>query len=181
MPPGLLHIIFSALHFLLRCTFCLQISLWKQSWRDWKPLYSIGCMLFCVCTSTLDFTRFSYWIDTLVLKLREILTATVLHHPFRFDTNARLQGHGGILCIFAKEVPEGVAVAEGFLVLLLRSIKTRIVSRILKLSWKNVQGRVALTEPLTKKFLLLLQRWQVVAPLGISVFSYHSECLDWLI
>ena len=38
----------------------------------------------CVCAGTLDLTRFSYWIDTLVLKLREILTAAVLHHPFLF-------------------------------------------------------------------------------------------------
>ena len=32
----------------------------------------------------MDLTRFSYWIDTLVLKLKEILTAPVLHHPFLF-------------------------------------------------------------------------------------------------
>ena len=33
----------------------------------------------------------SYWIDTLVLKLREILISTLLHHPFLFKlkTNAR--------------------------------------------------------------------------------------------
>ena len=32
----------------------------------------------------------SYWIDTLVLKLREILISTLLHHPFLFKgkTNA---------------------------------------------------------------------------------------------
>ena len=32
----------------------------------------------------------SYWIDTFVLKLREILTSTLLHHPFLFKgkTNA---------------------------------------------------------------------------------------------
>ena len=77
-------------YFLLRCTFRLQISLCNQSWRDWQPLYSVGCKLFCVCAGTLDLTRFSYWIDTLVLKLREILTAPVLHHPFLFKgkTNA---------------------------------------------------------------------------------------------
>ena len=83
-PQGLLHTIFSALHFLLRCTFRLQISLCKQSWRDWQPLWSVGCKLVCVCAGTLDLTRPSFWIDTLVLKLREILTAPVLHHPFLF-------------------------------------------------------------------------------------------------
>ena len=89
-PHGLLHTIFSALQFLLRCTFRLQISLCKQSWRDWQPLWSIGCKLGCVCAGTLDLKRFSYWIDTLVLKLREILTAPLLHHPFLFEgkTNA---------------------------------------------------------------------------------------------
>ena len=60
-----------------RCTFRLQISLCNQSWRDWQPLYSVGCKLFCVCAGTLDLMRFSYWIDTLVLKLREILTAQI--------------------------------------------------------------------------------------------------------
>ena len=30
-------------------------------------LYSVGCKFFCVCAGTLDLTRFSYWIDTLVL------------------------------------------------------------------------------------------------------------------
>ena len=84
----------SSLTFLLRCTFRLQISLCNQSWRDWQPLYSVGCKLFCVCAGTLDLTRFSYWIDTLVLKLREILTAPVLHHPFLFKgkTNASSRG-----------------------------------------------------------------------------------------
>ena len=57
-PEGLLHTIFSALHFLLRCTFRLQIPLCNQSWRDWQPLYSVGCKLFCVCAGTLDLTRF---------------------------------------------------------------------------------------------------------------------------
>ena len=94
MAPGSTpHHIFS-LTLLLRCTFRLQISLCNQSWRDWQPLYSVGCKLFCVCAGTLDLTRFSYWIDTLVLKLREILTAPVLHHPFLFKgkTNASSRG-----------------------------------------------------------------------------------------
>ena len=46
MDPGSTsHHIFSLTH-LLRCTFCLQISLCNQSWRDWQPLYSVGCKLF---------------------------------------------------------------------------------------------------------------------------------------
>ena len=47
-PQGLLHTIFSALHFLLCCSFRLQVSLCKQSWRDWQPLWSVGCKLVCV-------------------------------------------------------------------------------------------------------------------------------------
>ena len=37
-----------------------------------------------------DLCIVSYWIDTLVLKLREILISTLLHHPFLFKgkTNA---------------------------------------------------------------------------------------------
>ena len=72
-----------------------------------------------------------HWIDTLVLKTEGNTYHRCATSPFplRGNTNARLQGHGGILCIFSKEVPKGVAVAEGFLALLLRSIKTRIVSR----------------------------------------------------
>ena len=41
-------------------------------------------------------------IDTLVLKLREILTIDALHHPFRFE-GTPTQGSkatGEILCIF---------------------------------------------------------------------------------
>ena len=44
-----------------------------------------------------------HWIDTLVLKLREILTTIVLHHPFRFE-GTPTQGSkamGEILCILA--------------------------------------------------------------------------------
>ena len=74
---------------------------------------------------------FLHWIDTLVLKTEGNTYRRCATSPFplRGNTNARLQGHVGILCIFSKEVPKGVAVAEGFLVPLLRSIKTRTVSR----------------------------------------------------
>ena len=123
-PQGLLHTIFSALHFLLRCTFRLQISLCKQSWRDWQPLWSVGCKLVCVCAGTLDLTRPSFWIDTLVLKLREILTAPVLHHPFLFkgktDASKRSSKNNSWRC----RGRTFVAVAEEFLALLLGRIKS---------------------------------------------------------
>ena len=80
-----------------------------------------------------------HWINTLVLKIDENTYRPSATSPFplRGNTNARFQGHGGILCIFAKEVPKGVAVAEGFLVPLLRSIKTRIVSRQHACFWRR--------------------------------------------
>ena len=111
-PQGLLHTIFSAIHFLLRCTFRLQISLCKQSWRDWQPLWSVGCKLVCVCAGTLDLTRPSFWIDTLVLKLREILTAPVLHHPFLFKGKTNASPISINVSIYDAVVWE---VAEGFL------------------------------------------------------------------
>ena len=58
-PQGQLHTIFSALHFLLRCTFRLQISLCKQSWWDWQPLCRVGCKVCCFCAGTLE-----TWLDT---------------------------------------------------------------------------------------------------------------------
>ena len=51
-----------------------------------NPSYASGCKyLFFVCTYRLHSVAwFSYWIDTLVSQLREILTIVVLHHPFLF-------------------------------------------------------------------------------------------------
>ena len=122
MAPGSTsHHIFS-LTILLRCTFRLQISLCNQSWRDWLPLYSVGCKLFSVCAGTLDLTRFSYWIDTLVLKLREILTAPVLHHPFLFKGKTNASPVSVNVPISGAVVWE---VLEGFLAPLPGRIKSR--------------------------------------------------------
>ena len=38
---------------LLCCTFHLQISPCNQSWRDWQPLYSVGCKFVCFFAGTL--------------------------------------------------------------------------------------------------------------------------------
>ena len=83
---------------LLLC--CFQFSLGKQSIRDWQPLHSVGSKLFVFVQALVILL---HWIDTLVLKLREILTTAVLHHPFRFE-GTPTQGSkatGEILCIFA--------------------------------------------------------------------------------
>ena len=86
---------------LLLC--CFQFSLGKQSIRDWQPLHSVGSKLF-VFVQVLVILL--HWIDTLVLKPRDTYhRCATSPFPLRGNTNARLQGHGGILCIFAKEVP----------------------------------------------------------------------------
>ena len=83
-PQGLLHTIFSALHFSLCCTFRLHISLLQTILKGLTTPLKRWVQA-CLCLAgTLDLKRPSFWIDTLVLKLREILTAPVLHHPFLF-------------------------------------------------------------------------------------------------
>ena len=52
----------------------MRSHLCKWPWRDWQPLYRIGCKCLIVCVGIGDLCVVSYWIDTLVLKLREILT-----------------------------------------------------------------------------------------------------------
>ena len=48
----------------IRSHFC------KWPWRDWQPLYRVGCkVLDCLCRYR-DLRVVSYWIDTLVLKNR---------------------------------------------------------------------------------------------------------------
>ena len=68
----------------IRSHFC------KWPWRDWQPLYRVGCEFFvCLC-------RFVGLACSLLLdwylgsqKLREILTLLLLHHPFLFKENQR--------------------------------------------------------------------------------------------
>ena len=40
----------------------------KWPWRDWQPLYCVGCEFLFVCVGVRDSCVASYWIDTLVLK-----------------------------------------------------------------------------------------------------------------
>ena len=62
----------------------------KWPWRDWQPLYRVGCE-FLVCLY-----RWVGLLRSLLLgwyhgsqKLREILTLLLLHHPFLFKENQR--------------------------------------------------------------------------------------------
>ena len=80
--PGSIHIHRLHLRFyfaLLLC--CFQFSLGKQSIRDWQPLHSVGSRFFVFVQ---DLVLLLHLVDTLVLKLREILISTLLHHPFLF-------------------------------------------------------------------------------------------------
>ena len=55
-----------------------------------NPFIALGASCLIVCAGIGDLCIVSNWIDTLVLKLREILISTLLHHPFLFKgkTNA---------------------------------------------------------------------------------------------
>ena len=62
----------------------------KWPWRDWQPLYCVGCE-FSVCLCR----RMGLWRSLLLdcylgsQKLREILTLHLLHHPLLFGENQR--------------------------------------------------------------------------------------------
>ena len=49
-----------------------------------NPFIALGASCLIVCAGIGDLCIVFYWIDTLVLKLREILISTLLHHPFLF-------------------------------------------------------------------------------------------------
>ena len=49
-------------------TISIRSHFRKWPWRDWQPLYRVGCEFLFVCVGAWDFWRACYWIDTLVLK-----------------------------------------------------------------------------------------------------------------
>ena len=90
-------------YFLSRLSISIRSHFCKWPWRDWQPIYRVGCKLFdYLCRY--DLCVVSYWIDKLVLKLREILISTLLHHPFLFKgkTNASSRS----ISIISRCVPE---------------------------------------------------------------------------
>ena len=87
MPPGSILIIFAFnllylhlyfLHlyykipkiYLSYHTISIRSQFRKWPWRDWQPLYCVGCEFLFVCVGAWDFWGASYWIDTLVLKTK---------------------------------------------------------------------------------------------------------------
>ena len=77
--------------FTLPFIYLYQISLLQVTVKGLKtPLSCWGHVVWLFVQVFCDLCIFSYWIDTLVLKLREIRISTLLHHPFLFKgkTNA---------------------------------------------------------------------------------------------
>ena len=68
----------------IRSHFC------KWPWRDWQPLYCVGCEFsVCLCrrVGLLRSLLQDWYLGS--QKLREILTLLLLHHPFLFKENQR--------------------------------------------------------------------------------------------
>ena len=62
----------------------------KWPWRDWQPLYCVGCEFFvclCRCVVLLRSLLLDWYLGS--QKLREILTLHLLHHPLLFGENQR--------------------------------------------------------------------------------------------
>ena len=62
----------------------------KWPWRDWQPLYCVGCefsVCLCRCVGLLRSLLLDWYLGS--QKLREIRTLLLLHHPFLFKENQR--------------------------------------------------------------------------------------------
>ena len=94
-----LHLYFSNLYhkipkiYLFYHSISIRSHFRKSPWRDWQPIYCIGCEFLFVCVGVWDFWGASYLIDTLVLKnwgkyLRYYFCITL---PSSRKTNATLR------------------------------------------------------------------------------------------
>ena len=71
-------------------TFSIRSHFRKWPWRDWQPLYCVGCEFFvclCRCVGLLRSLLLDWYLGS--QKLREILTLLLQHHPFLFKENQR--------------------------------------------------------------------------------------------
>ena len=62
----------------------------KWPWRDWQPLYCVGCeflVCLCRCMGLLRSLLLDWYLGC--QKLKEILMLLLLHHPFLFKENQR--------------------------------------------------------------------------------------------
>ena len=91
-----LHLYFSNLYYkipkiyLSYHTISIRSHFRKWPWRDWQPLYRVGCefsVCLCRCVGLLRSLLLDWYLGS--QKLREILTLLLLHHPFLFKENQR--------------------------------------------------------------------------------------------
>ena len=71
-------------------TISIRSHFRKWPWRDWQPLYCVGCEFFvclCRCVGLLRSLLLDWYLGS--QKLREILTLLLLHHPYLFKENQR--------------------------------------------------------------------------------------------
>ena len=71
-------------------TISIRSHFHKWPWRDWQPLYCVGCEFFvclCRCVGLLRSLLLDSYLGS--QKLRDILTLLLLHHPFLFKENKR--------------------------------------------------------------------------------------------
>ena len=71
-------------------TISIRSHFRKWPWRDWQPLYCVGCEFFvclCRCVGLLRSLLLDWYLGS--KKLREILTLLLLHHPLLFKENQR--------------------------------------------------------------------------------------------
>ena len=69
-------------------TISIRSHFRKWSWRDWQPLYCVGCEFFvclCRCVGLLRSLLLDWYLGS--QKPREILMLLLLHHPFLFKEN----------------------------------------------------------------------------------------------
>ena len=71
-------------------TFSIRSHFCKRPWRDWQPLYCVGCefsVCLCRCVGLLRSLLLDWYLGS--QKPREILTLHLLHHPLLFGENQR--------------------------------------------------------------------------------------------
>ena len=69
-------------YLLYRLSISIRSHFCEWPWRDWQPLYRIGCKFLIVCAGIRWLMRRLLVDDTLVLKTEGNTYATLLHHPF---------------------------------------------------------------------------------------------------
>ena len=76
----------------------------KWPWRDWQPLYRVGCKCLIVCVQVLVICAFfSYWINTLILnrgKYLSLLCCITLSSIRKKSTQTQELAVGFVVCLW---------------------------------------------------------------------------------